>query len=61
VKINIDKNNYISIKKQDGKDYTSLSIKVRKDDDSYLLVSLSLDDDSLDKMISEMVSIRAKG
>ena len=61
MKINIDKDSYIDLKKADGDDHTSLSIKVKKDDNSYLLISLSLDDDSLDKMISEMVSIRAKG
>ena len=60
MKINIDKDSYIDLKKTDGEDYTNLSIKVKKDDNSYLLISLSLDDDSLDKMISEMVSIRAK-
>jgi len=60
MKINIDKDNYIDLKKVDGEDFASLSIKVKKDDNSYLLISLSLDDDSLDKMISEMVSIRAR-
>jgi hypothetical protein len=60
MKINIDKDNYIDLKKVDGEDFANLSIKVKKDDNSYLLISLSLDDDSLDKMISEMVSIRAR-
>jgi hypothetical protein len=60
MKINIDKDSYIDLKKTDGEEYTNLSIKVKKDEKSYLLISLSLDDDCLDKMISEMVSIRAK-
>jgi hypothetical protein len=60
MKIDIDKDNYIAIKKNsDG--VVNMSVKAQKDDNSYILISLSLEDDDMDLLISELVSLRAKG
>lgn len=59
MKINIDDNNYISIS-QNGNGHVNLSVKARKDDNNYILISLSLDEDDLNDLISELVSLRAR-
>ena len=59
MKINIDNESYIILEGGE-EDAALLSVKVKRDDKSYMLISLSLDDDTLDKMISEMISIRAR-
>ena len=59
MKVNIDTDSYIDIDKSADNDGATLSLKVKKDEKSYILISLALNEDVLDKLISEMVSIRA--
>ncbi len=59
MKVNIDTDSYIDIDKSADNDGAILSLKVKKDEKSYILISLALNEDVLDKLISEMVSIRA--
>ena len=59
MKINIDTDSYIDIDKSADNDSAVLSLKVKRDERSYILISLALNEDILDKLISEMVSIRA--
>lgn len=59
MKIALDGNNYLKIEEKD-KTYASLTIKARRDRGSVVLVTADLDIDVLDKLISELVSLRSR-
>ena len=59
MKIALDGNNYLKIEEKD-KAYASLTIKARRDKGSIVLVTADLDIDMLDKLISELVSLRSR-
>lgn len=58
MKIFIDQNSYIevNINELDVK----LSIKTKKDDNTSIIISTILDEEKLDKLISELVALRSK-
>lgn len=58
MKIFIDQNSYIETSK--NKQFAKLSIKTKKNNDTSIIVTADLDEDKLDKLISELVSLRTK-
>ena len=59
MKIKIDDNNYIEIKKYD-KESLSMKIKVKKDANTDTYIDIKLSSDMADSMITELVKLRAK-
>ena len=58
MKIFIDQNSYLDVGNNDG--YIKLSIKTKKNDNTSIIVTADLDEDKLDRLISELVALRAK-
>ena len=58
-KVNLDKNNFIKIQKIQ-KEHVTLRLKVKKSISSNILIDLDLDSNDLDKIISLLISARAK-
>lgn len=58
MKIFIDQNSYleVSVNNEDVK----LSIKTKKDDNTSIIISANLNEDRLDKLISELILLRTK-
>tara|TARA_B100001287_G_scaffold263176_1_gene253793 strand:- start:956 stop:1132 length:177 start_codon:yes stop_codon:yes gene_type:complete len=48
------------IKIQKNEDKIKITIKINKDSDKYIYLSFDIDEGTADKIISELVSIRAK-
>jgi len=59
MKIYLDKANYLDVRLDDDKK-VSLSVKVDKNDTSYILVNTSLDDKKVEELISELVLLKSK-
>jgi predicted metal-binding transcription factor (methanogenesis marker protein 9) len=60
MKIFIDRENYIEVKKDKAEGQIRLSIKAKKDNQSSVLVTALMSAEQAEKLISELVTIRAK-
>ena len=60
MKINIDNESYITLKENLNENIVSMTIKASKEPNGYILISVDLNSDSLDQLISELVSVRSK-
>ena len=59
MKIKLDNNNYLEVDIFDD-NLVSFSIKARRDEGSVVLVTAYLDSNSIDDLISKLVSVRPK-
>ena len=59
MKLYLDGSNYLEVKLDSDKK-VSLSVKVDKNDTSYILVNTILDDAKVEELISELVLLKSK-
>ena len=60
MKIDIDNDSHIILKEDIDSNTASFSIKVKKEFGGYILMSVNLDSDIIDGLISELITVRAK-
>jgi|10_taG_2_1085330.scaffolds.fasta_scaffold271900_2 hypothetical protein len=60
MKIDIDNDSHIILKEDIDSNTASFSIKVKKEFGGYILMSVNLDSDIIDELISELITVRAK-
>jgi len=60
VKVFIDKSNYIDIKPDKKSDTVTFVIKARKDKENSVLLTIKLTEEQVDKIISNLVTAKAK-
>ncbi len=60
MKILFGNQEYLDIKPSSKDDLVVLSIKTKWDENSFALSSVNLDTDQLDKVISELIKLKAK-
>ena len=58
MKIKIDEQSYIEIYEKDK--HVFLSIRTIKDDNSFILLTTKLDEDSIDSVITALVGLKSK-
>lgn len=58
MKISLDEQNYIELNEE--KEEVSLSIKTKKDKTTTVLITAKLNSDHLDKLIANLVAMRAR-